>query len=109
MPGGSIGPVPSGPYPVFAITGIITVAINSTTVMNSLPVPAIIAALAAVIALPFSAAAAGTFFLTASLGFIIHADYAQRMKRVRLPRLSVQPRPSKTRTPFVRENHPLAA
>jgi hypothetical protein len=77
--------------------------------MKTFPLPAIVAALAAVIALPFSAAAAGTFFFTASLGFIIHADYGRRARRVRLPRLAVQPRPSKTRTPFVRENHPLAA
>ena len=84
-------------------------AINSTTVMNSFPLPAIVAALAAVIALPFSAAASGTFLITAALGFIIHADYVQRMKRVRLPQLSIQPRPAKTRTPFASENHPLAA
>ena len=85
-------------------------AINSTKVMNSFPPPAIVAALAAVVALPFSAAAAGTFLITAALGSIIHADYVQRVKRVRLPRLSVQPpRPAKTRTPFASENHPLAA
>jgi hypothetical protein len=77
--------------------------------MNSLPPPALVAALAAVIALPFSAAAAGTLFFTASLGFIIHADYAQRKKRVRLPRLTLKLRNSNTRTPFRDESHPLAA
>ena len=79
------------------------------TVMNSLPAPALVAALAAVIALPFSVAAAGTLLLTASLGFIIHADYAQRMKRIRLPRLTPKLRTSNTRTPFRDEAHPLAA
>ena len=83
-------------------------AINSPA-MNSLPPPALVAALAAVIALPFSAIAAGTLLLTASLGFIIHADYAQRKQRIRLPRLSPKLRTSDTRTPFRGENHPLAA
>ena len=77
--------------------------------MNSFPAPALVAALAAVIALPFSVPAAGTFFFTASLGFIIHADYAQRMKRIRLPRLTPTLRTSNTRTPFRDESHPLAA
>ena len=77
--------------------------------MNSLPAPALVAALAAVIALPFSAPAAGTLFFTAALGFIIHADYAQRMRRVRLPRLTPKLRTSNTRTPFRDEAHPLAA
>ena len=77
--------------------------------MNSFPAPALVSALAAVIALPFSAAAAGTLLLTASLGFIIHADYALRQKRVRLPRLTPKLRTSNTRTPFRDEPHPLAA
>ena len=77
--------------------------------MNSLPAPAIIAALAGLIALPFSIPAAGTFLLTASLGFVIHADYVQRHRRIRLPQRSVQPRSSNTRTPFGGEVHPLAA
>jgi hypothetical protein len=77
--------------------------------MNTFPAPALIAALAAVIALPISPVAAGTLFFTASLGFIIHADYAQRMKRIRLPRLAPKLRTSNTQTPFRAENHPLAA
>ncbi len=57
--------------------------------MKSLPLPALAAALAAVAALPFSAAAAGTLFVTAGLGAVIHLDYVQRCRRVRLPRLAV--------------------
>lgn len=76
--------------------------------MNSFPPPAIAAAAAALVALPFSAAAAGTLLFTAALGSIIHADYVQRCRRVRLPRLAVTPirRPA---VPFVRECHQLAA
>ena len=77
--------------------------------MKTFPAPAIIAALAAVAALPFSVAAAGTLLLTAALGFIIHADYVLRQRRVRLPRLSAKPRSSNTRTPFRGEAHQLAA
>jgi hypothetical protein len=77
--------------------------------MNSLPTPAIVAALTAAIALPFSLAAAGTLFLTAGLGVMIHADYVQRHHRVRLPRRSLQPQSVATRTPFRREVHQLAA
>ena len=84
-------------------------AINSLPVMKTFPAPAIVAALAAVVALPFSVAAAGTFILTASLGFIIHADYFLRQRRIRLPRLSTKPRSSNTRTPFRGEAHQLAA
>lgn len=77
--------------------------------MKTFPAPAIIAALAAVAALPFSVAAAGTLFFTASLGFIIHADYVVRHRRVRLPRLATKPDNANTRTPFRGEVHPLAA
>ena len=84
-------------------------AINSFPVMKTFPAPAIIAAFAAVATLPFSVAAAGTLVLTASLGFIIHADYVLRRQRVRLPRLSAKPHNSNTRTPFRGEAHQLAA
>ena len=77
--------------------------------MNSFPRPAIVAALAAVIALPFSIAAAGTLLLTAALGCIIHADYVQRHQRVRLPRLPAAPNTSDTRSSFRGEEHQLAA
>jgi hypothetical protein len=77
--------------------------------MNSFPAPAIIAALAALIALPFSVPAAGTLLFTAALGFVIHADYVQRHRRIRLPRRAVQPRGCNTRTPFRGETHQLAA
>ena len=77
--------------------------------MKTFPAPALVAAFAAVIALPFSVAAAGTLLLTAALGFIIHEDYVQRHRRLRLPRLSLKPRNSNTRTPFRGETHQLAA
>jgi hypothetical protein len=57
--------------------------------MNSLPLPAFVAAFAAALALPFSAAAAGTLLFTAGLGAIMHADYPLRRRRVRLPRRAI--------------------
>jgi hypothetical protein len=83
--------------------------IHTPFVMNSFPAPALVAALAALIALPFSVPAAGTLLFTAALGFMIHADYVQRHRRVRLPRQSVLPRRCSTRTPFRGEAHQLAA
>lgn len=77
--------------------------------MNTLPIPAIVAATTAVIALPFSLPAAGTLFLTAALGAIIHADYVQRRTRIRLPRLSTRPQTCHTYSPFRGEVHQLAA
>ena len=77
--------------------------------MNSFPRPAIVAAIAAAIALPFSIAAAGTLALTAALGVIIHADYALRYNRVRLPRLPIAGTTSDTRSSFRGEQHQLAA
>jgi hypothetical protein len=77
--------------------------------MNTLPAPAIVAAITAVVALPFSLSAAGTFLVTAALGAIIHADYVQRRTRIRLPRLSTRPQGCKTCSPFRGEVHPLAA
>ncbi len=56
--------------------------------MKTLPLPALAAAVAALAALPFSLAAAGTLFVTAGLGAVIHADYVQRRRLVRLPRLA---------------------
>ena len=77
--------------------------------MNSLPVPALVAACAALIALPFSLAAGGTLLMTASLGFIIHADYAGRCRRVRLPRLSARASVAPANAQVTREVHPFAA
>ena len=54
--------------------------------MKTFPLPALVAAVAALIALPFSLAAAGTLFLTAWLGLIIHADYTLRRRPAPLPR-----------------------
>jgi hypothetical protein len=61
-------------------------AINRTNAMRTFPLPALIAAAAALIAVPFSAAAASMLLLTAGFGFIIHVDYVLRTRRVRLPR-----------------------
>ena len=83
--------------------------INTIVTMYSFPPPAIVAALAAAVTLPFSLAAAGTLFLTAGLGCILHADYAVRHNRIRLPRRPAPMRASTTRTPFRDESHPLAA
>ena len=77
--------------------------------MNSFPIPVVAAVLAAVVAIPFSAAATGTFLLTAALGAIIHADYVQRNRRIRLPKRTVQARTFGTRSPFRAEPNRLAA
>lgn len=78
--------------------------------MKSYPLPALVAALAAVIALPFSAAAAFTLLLTCGLGFIIHADYTLRARRVRLPRRPRAEVPAQFRRfSAARERHRLAA
>ena len=74
--------------------------------MNPLPAPVVAAALAGVVALPFSLAAASTLLFTAGLGAIIHADYPQRRCRVRLPRLAAR---RVTRAPLRREPNQLAA
>lgn len=77
--------------------------------MNSFPLPALVAAIAAVVALPFSAAAAGTLAFTAALGAIIHADYVQRGRGVRLPRLAAVARAVPTSSPLCCEENRLAA
>jgi hypothetical protein len=77
--------------------------------MNSFPRPAVVAALAAVTALPFSIAASATLLFTAALGTVLHADYVLRRNRVRLPRLAAKPEASGTRPSVQAENHPLAA
>jgi hypothetical protein len=82
---------------------------NAPFNMNSLPLPALAAALAALVAAPFSAAAAGTLFLTAGLGAIVHADYVQRHQRVRLPKVAQVRHNSNTRRPFRTEPNQLAA
>jgi hypothetical protein len=77
--------------------------------MNAFPPPTIVTALAAFIALPFSVAAAGTLFLTAGLGSIIHLDYVQRQRRLRLPRTSGVRRCTRALAPFCGEAPQLAA
>ena len=77
--------------------------------MKAFPLPAIAAALAAAVAAPFSVAAAGTLIFTAALGSIIHADYVQRHRRIRLPKAQTIRRNSQTRRPFRAEAHQLAA
>src|SRR3954471_8536055 len=86
-----------------------SVITNAVSAMNSLPLPAFAAALAAGVALPFSAAAAGTLLFTAGLGAILHADYPLRCRRVRLPRLAVAPRALTSTPDLCREQNRLAA
>ena len=54
--------------------------------MKTFPIPAVIALVAAFGTLPFCLPGALTLFVTAVLGFIIHADYTLRYRRIRLPR-----------------------
>jgi hypothetical protein len=82
---------------------------NALSAMNSLPLPAIAAALAAALALPFSAAAAGTLLFTAGLGAILHADYPLRQRRVRLPRHAGGVPVVVSRSPLCCERNRLAA
>jgi hypothetical protein len=77
--------------------------------MKTFPLPAVIAAFAGVIALPFSAIGALTLLLTAGLGTIIHADYALRCRRVRLPRRTALRRAAPARPTLCCETHRLAA
>lgn len=86
-------------------------AINQTNAMKTFPLPALIAAVAALIAVPFSAAAASMLLLTAGLGFIIHVDYVLRTRRVRLPRRSQVQTPAIPLEPPTKgnERHQLAA
>jgi uncharacterized membrane protein len=74
--------------------------------MKSFPLPATIAALTALLALPFSAAAAGTLFMTAALGGIIHTDYVLRSRRLRP---SLAPLASVAVGPLGTEDRALAA
>jgi hypothetical protein len=77
--------------------------------MKTFPLPALVAAVAALIAIPFSLAAACLLFVTAGLGFIIHADYTLRYRRIRLPRLASSAAAEIACVPFHREDHQLAA
>ena len=77
--------------------------------MKTMPIPALVAATAALFALPFSFAAAGTLLFTAALGSIIHADYVLRQQRLPLPRRQAVRRRHQIRSPFGHERHPLAA
>lgn len=83
---------------------------NYLTAMNSFPLPAIAAAGAALVALPFSAAAAATLLLTAALGFVIHADFVLRRRQVRLPRRAAYVAHAQFRRfAYTRETNRLAA
>lgn len=54
--------------------------------MKTVSLPVLLATAAALIALPFSFAAAGMLALTAALGAIIRADYSHRYRGLPLPR-----------------------
>ena len=77
--------------------------------MKTFPIPAVIALAAAFAAVPFCPPGAVMLFVTAGLGFIIHADYTLRYRRIRLPRHVA---PEATIIPcesFACEDHRLAA
>ena len=54
--------------------------------MKTISLPVLAATAAALVALPFSFAAASLLGLTAALGAIIRADYSHRYRGLRLPR-----------------------
>lgn len=83
--------------------------------MKYFPAPALAAAAAALVALPFSRPAAALLFVTAWLGAIIHADYVLRCRPAPLPRsrsrrtwIPVRRVPA-TPAPAATEPHRLAA
>ena len=78
-------------------------------VMKTLPLPALSAGLAAVVAFPFSAAAGSTLLVASALGAMIHADYHLRRRRVRLPRLTLAATPRLAPPALRAEPHQLAA
>ena len=75
--------------------------------MKTFPLPALVAAFAAVATAPFCFIGAVMLFLTAGLGFIVHADYALRHRRLPLPRRATPV--AVTIEIFCREDHCLAA
>lgn len=79
--------------------------------MHQIPLPAIAAALAALLTLPFSVVAASMLAFTAALGCIIHADYSRPHCRIRLPQRApaLNERGARPRTRPNREQRPLAA
>jgi hypothetical protein len=77
--------------------------------MKTFPLPALVAAIAAVVVAPFCPIGGVMLFLTAGLGFVIHADYALRHRRIRLPRRTLAVEATIVRASFVREEHCLAA
>lgn len=85
-------------------------AIDQAMFKKTFPLPAAIAGLAALVALPFSLAAAMTLFLAAGLGAIIHADYTLRCRPAPLPRRRRRETPARFRRfAAARETHRLAA
>lgn len=54
--------------------------------MKSFPLPPVLAAAAALVALPFDVHAAAFLGLTAGLAGVIAADYSHRYRGLRLPR-----------------------
>lgn len=77
--------------------------------MKTFPLPAIVAALAAFATAPFCFIGAVMLFLTAGLGFVIHADYSLRYRRINLPRRTLAVEATIVRGSFGREEHCLAA
>lgn len=77
--------------------------------MKTFPGLILVAALVALDLLPFSFAAVSTILFGAALAFIMHADYALRHRRVRLPKLARPPRSPRLPRALRRQRHPLAA
>jgi hypothetical protein len=77
--------------------------------MKTFPLPALVAALAAFATAPFCFIGGVMLFLTAGLGFIVHADYALRYRRINLPRRTLAVEATIVRGSFCREEHCLAA
>lgn len=77
--------------------------------MKTFPLPAIAAALAAFVTAPFCFIGAVMLFLAAGLGFVVHADYSLRYRRIPLPRRTLAVEAKIVRGSFDREEHCLAA
>ncbi len=84
--------------------------------MKPFPHLVLLVTAAAVIALPFSVAAAGMLILVAGLAAIISADYSQRYRGLRVPRQTrrpipadAKPRPTFRAPPLGAEPNRLAA
>lgn len=77
--------------------------------MKSFPLPPVLAAAAALVALPFNADAAGFLLLTAGLAAVISVDYSHRYRGLQLPKRARAPRMVFRAPPLQLEANRLAA